>query len=521
MGDPETQPIIMRLKSDLLDAVRARARRAASSAPRWSGIAAPRSAWCSPPQGYPEAPRKGDVIEGLPDAEAHRLPGVPRRHAARGQARGRERRARAVRDRAGRFDPHGAAAAPTTRWRRSASTACSTATDIGARARRSASGVSASTDERQTSVATYLTGLQARIVAGARDARRRERFRSDAWQRPEGGGGVTRVIEDGAVFERGGRATSRTSCGPRTAALGERRAAGARRPRLRGDGRLAGAASAQSLLPHRAHERALSASPPREGEAPVWWFGGGMDLTPLLRLRGGRAALPRHLQATRWRPSAPSMYPRFKKWCDEYFFLKHRGEPRGIGGIFFDDFAERDFESLVRADAKRRRPLPRPPTRRSSSGAARHAYGERERDFQAYRRGRYVEFNLVYDRGTLFGLQSGGRTESILMSMPPRVAWRYDWNPRPARPRRPVPRLPAGARLARMTRRPGTIPVRPPSVTTIRSPRPASPARRCTTACCSTCAATACDCRTAARPCANTSCILAPCSWSRCTTMGG
>ncbi|HKI64492.1 MAG TPA: oxygen-dependent coproporphyrinogen oxidase, partial [Burkholderiales bacterium] len=167
----------------------------------------------------------------------------------------------------------------------------------------------------------------------------------------------------------------------------------------------------------------------RQGEAPAWWFGGGMDLTPYY----GFDEDARHFHATCKRalePFGEGRHARFKKWCDEYFFLKHRGEPRGIGGIFFDDFAERDFEfsfALTRSVGdhfltayapilERRRAL---------------MYGERERDFQAYRRGRYVEFNLVYDRGTLFGLQSGGRTESILMSMPPRVTWRYDWKPAP------------------------------------------------------------------------------------------
>ena len=128
------------------------------------------------------------------------------------------------------------------------------------------------------------------------------------------------------------------------------------------------------------------------------------------------------------------MYPRFKRWCDEYFFLKHRNEPRGIGGIFFDDFAERGFDAGFAHDARGRRCLPAAPTCRSCSAAATLPYGERERDFQAYRRGRYVEFNLVFDRGTLFGLQSGGRTESILMSMPPVVTWRYDWQPEPGSP---------------------------------------------------------------------------------------
>ena len=153
----------------------------------------------------------------------------------------------------------------------------------------------------------------------------------------------------------------------------------------------------------------------------------------VLRLRGRRGPFPPRRRATRWRRSAPTSYPRFKRWCDEYFFLKHRNEPRGIGGIFFDDFAEGGFErrfALMRAvgDAFLGAYLPIVQRRRATP------YGERERDFQAYRRGRYVEFNLVFDRGTLFGLQSGGRTESILMSMPPLVTWRYDWQPEPGTP---------------------------------------------------------------------------------------
>jgi coproporphyrinogen III oxidase len=164
----------------------------------------------------------------------------------------------------------------------------------------------------------------------------------------------------------------------------------------------------------------------------VWWFGGGMDLTPCYGFEDDA----RHFHAACRDALAPfgaDYYPRFKRECDEYFQLRHRGEPRGIGGIFFDDFADRDFDfsfSLTRSVAdhflaaygpivERRRDLP---------------YSEREKEFQAYRRGRYVEFNLVYDRGTLFGLQSGGRAESILMSLPPRAAWRYDWKPEPGSP---------------------------------------------------------------------------------------
>jgi coproporphyrinogen III oxidase len=167
----------------------------------------------------------------------------------------------------------------------------------------------------------------------------------------------------------------------------------------------------------------------RKGEQPVWWFGGGMDLTPCY----GFEEDARHFHSACRDALAPfgaEYYPRFKKWCDEYFFLRHRNEPRGIGGIFFDDFAERDFGfafGLVKSVGDHFLSAYAPVVERRRA----QPYGEREREFQAYRRGRYVEFNLVYDRGTLFGLQSGGRAESILMSLPPRVAWRYGWEPEP------------------------------------------------------------------------------------------
>ncbi len=176
--------------------------------------------------------------------------------------------------------------------------------------------------------------------------------------------------------------------------------------------------------------RMLAAFP--AGAAPVVWFGGGMDLTPYYGFEDDAVHFHRACRDALV-PFGADKHPRFKRWCDDYFFLKHRREARGIGGIFFDDFSEGGFANgfaLIRAvgDAfvgaylpivQRRRDLP---------------YGERERDFQTYRRGRYVEFNLVFDRGTLFGLQSGGRVESILMSMPPVVTWRYDWQPAPGSP---------------------------------------------------------------------------------------
>jgi coproporphyrinogen III oxidase len=176
--------------------------------------------------------------------------------------------------------------------------------------------------------------------------------------------------------------------------------------------------------------RLLAAFP--AGQAPVTWFGGGMDLTPYY----GVEEDARHFHTTCRDALAPfgaDKYPRFKQWCDEYFFLKHRNEPRGVGGVFFDDFNEGGFEtgfSMMRAVGDAFLPAYLPITQRRRDTP----YGERERDFQAYRRGRYVEFNLVWDRGTHFGLHGGGRTESILMSMPPVVKWRYDWHPEPGTP---------------------------------------------------------------------------------------
>jgi coproporphyrinogen III oxidase len=267
----------------------------------------------------------------------------------------------------------------------------------------------------------FLAGLQARIVA-ALEAADGARFGTDAWQRAEGGGGVTRVIEEGRVFERAGVNLSRVQ----GSALPP--SASAARPQLAGR---AYEAMGLSLVLHPRNPycptvhmnlRFFSA-----GDA--WWFGGGMDLTPYY----GFAEDARHFHVACRDALAPfgaQYYPRYKRWCDEYFSLRHRGEPRGIGGIFFDDLADVGFDhcfALARSVGEaflgaylpileRRKAMP---------------YGEREREFQAYRRGRYVEFNLVYDRGTLFGLQSAGRTESILISLPPRAAWRYDWKPAP------------------------------------------------------------------------------------------
>jgi len=279
-------------------------------------------------------------------------------------------------------------------------------------------------------VRSYFVGLQDRIVA-ALEAFDGQPFRRDAWTRPQGGGGISRLIEEGDFFERGGVNFSHVTGAAMPAS------ATAHRPELAGR---SWEAMGVSLVLHprnpycpttHLNVRCFSAS--QDGAAPVWWFGGGMDLTPYYGFaedavhfhRACRAALaPFNIEA------GADLHARYKQWCDEYFFLKHRNEPRGIGGIFFDDLNEAGFErcfALTRSvgDSFLDAYLPLCARRRDTP------YGERERDFQAYRRGRYVEFNLVWDRGTLFGLQSGGRTEAILMSLPPLVKWRYDWQPEP------------------------------------------------------------------------------------------
>ncbi|WP_205230822.1 oxygen-dependent coproporphyrinogen oxidase [Azospira oryzae] len=273
-------------------------------------------------------------------------------------------------------------------------------------------------------VRAYLSDLQNRIIA-ALEALDGGTFRRDAWQRPQGGSGESRVIEESHLFERGGVNFSHVTGGnlPPSAT--------ANRPELAGR---SFEAMGVSLVLHprnpycpTAHMNVRFFIATAEGQEPVWWFGGGMDLTPYY----GFAEDARHFHQTCKDALAPfgeTVHPRYKKWCDEYFFLKHRNEPRGVGGVFYDDLNEGGFErcfDLTRSvgDAFVPAYLPILEQRRHL------AYGERERDFQAYRRGRYVEFNLVWDRGTLFGLQSGGRSESILMSMPPVVKWRYDWQP--------------------------------------------------------------------------------------------
>ncbi len=278
-------------------------------------------------------------------------------------------------------------------------------------------------------VERFLLGLQDSLCAAVESLDGRARFREDRWTRSEGGGGRTRVLRDGAVFEQAGIGFSRVE-GQRLPA-----SATAQRPELADKAWIALGVSLvfHPLNPYvpttHMNVRLFLA---HGGGDPVWWFGGGFDLTPYYVFEDDARDWHRAARALS-EPFGPEVYPEFKRWCDEYFYLRHRGECRGIGGLFFDDLNRWSFERCFayqravgegflpayRAIVERRRELP---------------YGERERAFQLYRRGRYVEFNLVWDRGTLFGLQSGGRSESILMSLPPLVRWEYGYVPEPGSP---------------------------------------------------------------------------------------
>ncbi|MEZ5729880.1 MAG: oxygen-dependent coproporphyrinogen oxidase [Burkholderiaceae bacterium] len=281
------------------------------------------------------------------------------------------------------------------------------------------------------SVRDWLTGLQSRIVAGL-ETLDGGRFVHDAWERPAGGGGISRVIEDSEVLERGGVLFSHVRGDALPAS------ASASRPQLAGRGFDAMGVSLviHPRSPHvptvHMNVRCFVARDPSGAAPDVWWFGGGMDLTPYYPEvedvvhfhRTCRDALAVH---------GEHLHPRFKAWCDDYFFLKHRNEARGVGGIFFDDLSEPHFDgafAITRSVGEAFLDAYRPIVERRRE----RPWSERERAFQLYRRGRYVEFNLVFDRGTLFGLQSGGRTESILVSMPPLARWAYDWHPEPGSP---------------------------------------------------------------------------------------
>ena len=279
-------------------------------------------------------------------------------------------------------------------------------------------------------VKQYLLNLQDKICAALENAESGARFIEDLWQRDEGGGGRTRVLAKGSVFEQAGVNFSQV------AGFKLPPSATAKRPEL-ADRQFQ--AMGVSLVIHplnpyvptsHANVRFLIAEKP--GERDVWWFGGGFDLTPYYPFREDVIHWHETAKAA-CEPFGEAVYPAYKKWCDEYFFLKHRNETRGVGGLFFDDLNEWGFErafAFMQSVGDHYIPAYLPIV-----GKRKHTpYGEREREFQLYRRGRYVEFNLVYDRGTLFGLQSGGRAESILMSLPPAAHWRYNWQPEPGSP---------------------------------------------------------------------------------------
>lgn len=276
-------------------------------------------------------------------------------------------------------------------------------------------------------VKNYLIGLQDRNCELLEAQEGSAKFQEDNWQRPEGGGGRTRILQNGAVFEQAGVGFSHV--------FGDQLppAATTQRPDLAGRNFQA---MGVSLVIHpnnpfvpTSHCNVRFFIAEKENEPAVWWFGGGFDLTPYYGFKE---------DVQFWHQTAKQacdevdtgLYPKFKKWCDEYFFIKHRNEARGVGGLFFDDYNDSGFDNSFKlfksvGDNFLKAYLPIVEKRKD------HEFTEQQRNFQLYRRGRYVEFNLVYDRGTLFGLQSGGRTESILMSLPPQVRWQYDWQPEP------------------------------------------------------------------------------------------
>ncbi len=279
-------------------------------------------------------------------------------------------------------------------------------------------------------IVDYLHNLQDHICQEIEHCDGQASFTEDNWTREQGGGGRTRVLTNGKVFEQAGVNFSQVSGGELPAS------ATAQRPELAGRQFKAMGVSLV-IHPHNpyvptSHANVRFFMAHKEGEEPIWWFGGGFDLTPYYAFDE---------DCVHWHTIAKQactefgedIYPKYKQWCDDYFYLKHRDETRGIGGLFFDDLNNWEFEkcfSFMRSvgDHYTKAYIPIVNKRKNIE------FGERERDFQLYRRGRYVEFNLVFDRGTLFGLQTGGRTESILMSLPPLVKWRYNWNPEPDSP---------------------------------------------------------------------------------------
>lgn len=279
-------------------------------------------------------------------------------------------------------------------------------------------------------IKSYFLDLQDRICQALEQEDGKAKFVEDAWQREAGGGGRTRVITDGAMIEKGGVNFSHVH------GKGLPASATAARPELAGR---SFQAMGVSLVIHpnnpyvpTSHANVRFFIAEKEGAEPVWWFGGGFDLTPYY---GNKEDVVHWHQVAKQAcdPFGEGIYAEYKKWCDDYFYLPHRDEARGVGGLFFDDLNEPDFEhsfNLMKSIGDSYVPAYLPIVQKRKETP----YGERERDFQLYRRGRYVEFNLVQDRGTLFGLQSGGRTESILMSLPPLVRWEYNWQPEPGSP---------------------------------------------------------------------------------------
>jgi coproporphyrinogen III oxidase len=276
-------------------------------------------------------------------------------------------------------------------------------------------------------VLAYLMSLQDSICKRIEQLDGEARFQQDAWQREQGGGGRSRVMKNGAVFEQAGVGFSHVHGAqlPKSAT--------AHRPEL--EGRDFNACGVSLVFhpknPHvpTVHMNVRFFIAEKAGEEPVWWFGGGFDLTPFYAVEEDVIGWHQHAKATLDKLDE-SLYPSYKTWCDDYFYLKHRNEARGVGGIFFDDLNDRPFEdafAVIQAVGDAFVDGYEPIVRKRKDTP----FTEQQRAFQLYRRGRYVEFNLVWDRGTLFGLQTGGRTESILMSMPPMARWEYDWQPEP------------------------------------------------------------------------------------------
>ena len=285
------------------------------------------------------------------------------------------------------------------------------------------------------SVRAYLLDLQDRICTALEQEDGAASFCEDGWTRPATGAGIrgggrTRILSESAVFEQAGINFSHVQGDALPPS------ASSHRPDLVGRSFQALGVSLV-IHPHNpyiptSHANVRFFLAERSHAEPIWWFGGGFDLTPYYGEKEDCIHWHRTARAA-CEPFGTQVYSRYKRWCDEYFFLKHRNEPRGIGGLFFDDLNEGGFQrsfAFMRSVGEHYLPAYLPIVQRRRNTA----YGRRERDFQLYRRGRYVEFNLIYDRGTLFGLQSGGRTESILMSLPPKVIWRYNWQPEPLSP---------------------------------------------------------------------------------------